>query len=61
MSLLKRDGTKGSIKTGRMKSGLDDEFLLKFPQGLPSLHSAKALSLGENCSWRDIISIKPPS
>ncbi len=40
VSLLKRAGTKGSIKTRRMKAGWDDEFLLKVLQGIPALHSA---------------------
>jgi predicted transposase YbfD/YdcC len=34
VSLLKRAGTKGSIKTRRMKAGWDDDYLLKVLQGI---------------------------
>jgi predicted transposase YbfD/YdcC len=34
LSLLKRAGTKGSIKTRRMKAGWDDDYLLKALQGI---------------------------
>ena len=34
VSLLKRAGTKGSIKTRRMKAGWDDEYLLRVLQGI---------------------------
>jgi predicted transposase YbfD/YdcC len=34
VSLLKRAGTKGSIKTRRMKAGWDDDYLLQVLQGI---------------------------
>jgi predicted transposase YbfD/YdcC len=34
LSLLKRAGTKGSIKTRRMKAGWDDDYLLRVLQGI---------------------------
>jgi predicted transposase YbfD/YdcC len=34
VSLLKRAGTKGSIKTRRMKAGWDDDYLLRVLQGI---------------------------
>jgi predicted transposase YbfD/YdcC len=34
VSLLKRAGTKGSIKTRRMKAGWDDDYLLRVVQGI---------------------------
>ena len=34
LSLLKRAGTKGSIKTRRMKAGWDDDYLLQVLQGI---------------------------
>jgi predicted transposase YbfD/YdcC len=35
LSLLKRAGTKGSIRTRRMKAGWDDDYLLEVLQGIP--------------------------
>ena len=34
VSLLKRTGTRGSIKTRRMKAGWDDDYLLQVLQGI---------------------------
>jgi predicted transposase YbfD/YdcC len=34
LSLLKRAGTKGSVKTRRMKAGWDDDYLLRVLQGI---------------------------
>ena len=40
VSLLKRAGTKGSIRTRRMKAGWDDDYLLQVLQGITAKHSA---------------------
>jgi predicted transposase YbfD/YdcC len=37
VSLLKRAGTKGSIKTRRMKAGWDDDYLLQVVQGITAV------------------------
>jgi predicted transposase YbfD/YdcC len=40
VSLLKRAGTKGSIRTRRMKAGWDDDYLLQVLQGITAKDSA---------------------
>jgi predicted transposase YbfD/YdcC len=40
LSLLKRAGTKGSIKARRMKAGWDDDYLLQVLQGISANNSA---------------------
>lgn len=40
LSLLKRAGTKGSIRTRRMKAGWDDDYLIRVLQGISAEHSA---------------------
>jgi predicted transposase YbfD/YdcC len=40
LSLLKHAGTKGSIRTRRMKAGWDDDYLLQVLQGISAKHSA---------------------
>jgi predicted transposase YbfD/YdcC len=40
LSLLNRAGTKGSIRTRRMKAGWDDEYLLQVLQGISANNSA---------------------
>jgi predicted transposase YbfD/YdcC len=40
LSLLKRAGMKGSIKTRRMKAGWDDDYLLQVLQGISAKDSA---------------------
>jgi predicted transposase YbfD/YdcC len=40
LSLLKRAGTKGSIRTRRMKAGWDDDYLIQVLQGISAEDSA---------------------
>jgi predicted transposase YbfD/YdcC len=40
LALLKRAGTKGSIRTRRMKAGWDDDYLLQVLQGISADNSA---------------------
>lgn len=40
VSLLKREKSKGSIRTRRMKAGWDDQYLLKVLQGITGKDSA---------------------
>jgi predicted transposase YbfD/YdcC len=40
LSLLRRAGTKGSLKARRMKAGWDDDYLLQVLQGISAKHSA---------------------